>query len=67
MAEAQVSFALGKQSALAEAHGIYRMIQPECGIEELRELIAAPPQVLRAYAKAHARPFQEPRRLAHGA
>jgi hypothetical protein len=32
------------------------MIQPECRVEELRELIAVPPhieRVLRAYAKAH--------------
>jgi hypothetical protein len=32
------------------------MIQPECSVEELRELIAVPPRikrVLRAYAKAH--------------
>jgi hypothetical protein len=37
-------------------HGLYRMIQPECNIEELRELIAVPPRierVSRAYAKAH--------------
>jgi hypothetical protein len=56
MDEAQVSFALGRQSALAEAHGLYRMIQPERGVEELRELIAVPPHIeraLRAYAKAH--------------
>jgi hypothetical protein len=49
-------FAHGRQSALAKAHGLYRMIQPECNIEELRELIAVPPnieRVLRAYAKAH--------------
>jgi hypothetical protein len=43
MAEVATSFALGRQSALAEAHGLYRMIQPECGVEELRELIAVPP------------------------
>src|SRR5437899_6234250 len=56
MAEAPGSFALGRQSALAEAHGLYRMIQPECSVDELRELIAIPPhieRVLRAYAKAH--------------
>jgi hypothetical protein len=56
MAEAPVSFALGRQSALAEAHGLYRMIHAECSVEELRELIAVPPhieRVLRAYAKAH--------------
>ena len=56
MSEGQSSFALGRQSALAEAYGLYRMIQPECSVEELRELIAAPPhieRVLRAYAKAH--------------
>jgi hypothetical protein len=32
------------------------MIQPECGIAELRELIAVPPgieQALREYARAH--------------
>ena len=32
------------------------MIQPECSVKELRELIAVPPhieRVLRAYAKAH--------------
>jgi hypothetical protein len=32
------------------------MIQPECGVEELRELIAVPPhieRVLRKYANAH--------------
>jgi len=53
MGEAPISFALGRQSALAEAHGLYRMIQPECSVEELRELIAVPPhieRVLRAYA-----------------
>ena len=56
MAEAATSFALGRQSALAKAHGLYRMIQPECSVEELRELIAVPThtaRVLRAYAKAH--------------
>jgi hypothetical protein len=56
MGEAPISFQLGRQSALAEAHGLYRMIQPECSIEELHELIAVPPnieRVLRAYAKAH--------------
>jgi hypothetical protein len=56
MAEAPVSFALGRQSALAEAHGLYRMIHAGCTIGELRELIAVPPhieRVLRAYAKAH--------------
>jgi hypothetical protein len=50
------SFALGRQSALAEAHGLYRMIQAECSVEQLRELIAVPPRierVLLAYAKAH--------------
>jgi hypothetical protein len=55
MAEAPVSFALGSQSALAEAHGLYRMIHAEYSVEELRELIAVPPhieRVLRAYAKA---------------
>ena len=39
MAEAPGSFALGRQSAPAEAYGLYRMIQPECSVEELRELI----------------------------
>ena len=56
MAEAPISVALGRQSVLAEARGLYRMIQPECSIEEIRELIAVPPRterVLRAYAKAH--------------
>ena len=56
MAEVANSFALGRQSALAEAHGLYRMIQPECSVEELRELITLPPHIerdLRAYAKAH--------------
>ncbi len=56
MAEAPISFAIGRQSALAEAYGLYRMIQPECSVGELRELIAVPPRierVLRAYAKAH--------------
>jgi hypothetical protein len=56
MAKAPNSFALGRQSPLAEAYGLYRMIQPECSVEELRELIAVPPRierVLRAYAKAH--------------
>jgi hypothetical protein len=55
MAEAPNSFAFGRQSAIAEAHGLYRMIQPECSVEELRELIAVPlhiERVLRAYAKA---------------
>ena len=58
MAKAPNSFALGRQSALAEAHGLYPMIQPECSVEELRELIAVPPRierVLRAYARAHAK------------
>src|SRR5437667_12496527 len=57
MAEAPTSFALGRQCALAEAHGLYRMIHAECSVAELRELIAVPPRierVLRAYAKAHA-------------
>jgi hypothetical protein len=56
MAEPTTSFALGRQSALAEAHGLYRMIQAECSVEQLRELIAVPPRierVLLAYAKAH--------------
>ena len=31
------SSSLGRQSALAEAaYGLYRMIQPECSVEELR-------------------------------
>jgi hypothetical protein len=57
MAEAATSFALGRQFPLAEAHGLYRMIQLECSVDELRELIAVPPnieRVLRAYANAHA-------------
>src|SRR5258708_7445410 len=56
MAGAPNSFALGRQSALAEAHGLYRMIQSECSVEELRDLIAVPPHIeraLRVYAKAH--------------
>jgi hypothetical protein len=53
MAEAATSFVLGRQSALAEAHGLYRMIQPECIVEELRELPPNTERVLRAYAKAH--------------
>ena len=56
MAGTPNSFALGRQSALAEAYGLYQMIQPECSVEELRELIAVPPhieRVLRAYANAH--------------
>jgi hypothetical protein len=56
MAEAATSFALGRQSALAEAYGLYRMIHAECSVGQLRELIAVPPhieRVLRAYAKAH--------------
>jgi hypothetical protein len=56
LAKAPNSLAFGRQSALAEAYGLYRMIQPECSVEEHRELIAAPPnieRVLRAYAKAH--------------
>jgi hypothetical protein len=56
MANAPNSFALGRQSPLAEAYGLYRMIQPECSVEELRELIAVPPRierVLLSYAKAH--------------
>jgi len=37
MDEAPSSSALGRQSALAEAaYGLYRMIQPECSVEELR-------------------------------
>ncbi len=43
MAEAAISVALGRQSAIAEVHGLYRMIQPESSVEELRELIAVPP------------------------
>jgi hypothetical protein len=34
MAEAPVSFALGSQSALAEAHGLYRMIHAEYSVED---------------------------------
>jgi hypothetical protein len=37
MDEAPISFALGRQSALAEAHGLYRMIQPVCGPVKRRE------------------------------
>jgi len=54
--EVPASFALGRQSALTEAYGLYRMIHAECTVGELRELIAVPPhieRVLRAYAKAH--------------
>jgi hypothetical protein len=54
--EVPVSFALGRQSALTEAYGLYRMIHAECTVGDLRELIAVPPhieRVLRAYAKAH--------------
>jgi len=32
MAEAPIAGALGRQSALAEAYGLYRMIQAECRI-----------------------------------
>jgi hypothetical protein len=51
-----LKFETGRQSALAEAYGLYRMIHAEFSIGELRELIAVPPhieRVLRAYAKAH--------------
>lgn len=55
MAEAAISVAVGRQSAIAEAHGLYRMIQPESSVEELRELIAvSPPHIERVLrAKAH--------------
>jgi hypothetical protein len=48
---------LGRQSAIAEAHALYRMLgQDGNTVEELRELIAVPPRIewaLRAYAQAH--------------
>jgi hypothetical protein len=47
----------GRQSAIAEAHAIYRMLGHDVNtVEELRELIAVPPKIeraLRAFAKAH--------------
>jgi hypothetical protein len=54
--EVPVSFAPGRQSALTEAYGLYRMIHAECTVGELRELIAVPPRIERAllaYAKVH--------------
>jgi hypothetical protein len=48
---------LCRQSAIAEAHALYRMLgQDGNTVEELRELIAMPPRIelaLRAYARAH--------------
>ena len=51
------TFALGRQSARAEALGLYRMFGHDGNtIDALRELIAVPPkieQVLLAFARAH--------------
>ena len=51
------SFALGRQSARAEALGLYRMLGDDGNtVEALCELIAVPPlieRVLRAFAQAH--------------
>jgi hypothetical protein len=47
---------LGRQSPIAEAHVLYRMIGDENTVEELRELIAVPSRIehaLRAFARAH--------------
>ena len=49
---------LSRQSAIAEADALYRIIGDGNTVEELRELIAVPPRIewaLRAYAKAHPR------------
>ena len=35
---------IGKQSAVAEARALYRMLGPEHTVEELRDLIAVPPK-----------------------
>jgi hypothetical protein len=57
MAGQEDSFALGRQSAHAEALALYRMLGHGGNtIEAIRELIAAPPKtelVLRAFARAH--------------
>ena len=47
---------LGRQSAIAEANALYRMIGDENTVEAIRELIAVPPlieRVLLAFARAH--------------
>ena len=47
---------LARQSAIAEAAALYRMIGPENSVEELRELISVPPKTeraLRAFVKAN--------------
>lgn len=52
------SFTSERQSAHAEARGLYRMLGHDGNtIKELRELIAVPPETeraLRAFARAHA-------------
>lgn len=53
----EYSFALGRQSARAEALGLYRMLGHGSNtVEALRDLIAVPPmvgRVLRAFAQVH--------------
>ncbi len=57
MAGKEDSIALGRQSARAEALGLYRMLGHDGNtVEALRELIAVPPlieRVVRAFAQAH--------------
>lgn len=52
---------LGRQSAIAEARALFRMLgHDENTVEEFRELIAVPPRierVLRAFAQAHPEEF----------
>lgn len=49
---------LGRQSAIAEARALYRMVGEEHTVEELRELIAVPPKI-QAVLLAYAREFPE--------
>ena len=47
---------LGRQSAIAEARALYKMLGEKNTVEELRELITVPPwteHVLRAYTRAN--------------
>jgi hypothetical protein len=57
MAGDEDSFSLGRQSAKAEALGLYRMLGHDGNtVEELRELISVPPKIecaLCAFARAH--------------
>jgi hypothetical protein len=50
------SFALGRQSARAEARGLLPLLLSGSTVKEIRELIAVPPRTertLRAFARAH--------------